>query len=478
VVFRPCETTHFKVFLIFLLVELKCVVNMKKVFALVIPTILLISAIAATPVMAGAQISPGANDSAYAKKILDMADNAKLRVETLIGSIRSNSTLISNQTINSTILSIMDNTTGAFTNATNILQWAHGNFTQGNYTETVRLSLESMQIFREIYATLSQLIGGAGEGLQGQGLLVAMNCTLDRLQKMNDSLSALSTNIQTAMDYLNEAKKLLNLTEATLLLQQGNVSEVAHRLAEANRLMNQATQALKLKAQEKAQVRIDQYLQKLERNRERIMERLNATGINATELFAQYEFRNMGEFNQAMNSLQQMVRAQVSQGQFKKAYNLLNSMANLTQNLELRLQKKFLFPAPILPSQPQGKPGLQVSVEKLSIGSALTLVVTVNNTGNATIVFPNSAFGITIEKKSNGEWVNYYTPISAQVLVSLKPGEIGKVQILLSAPQFHGLGKMKVSTVQPASGEYRVTAHGWVQGTYEPVSSSVEFSIP
>jgi len=450
---------------------------MKKVFALVIPAILVMSVMASTPVMAGVQISPSTADSAYAKKILDMADNAKLRVEALLRGIRSNSTLMLNQTINSTVLSLMDSTTGAFTNATNILQWAHSNFTERNYTETVRLSLESMQIFREIYATLNQLIEEEEEWLQGQGLLVAMNCALERLQKMNESISSLSTNIETPMGYLNEAKKLLNLTEATLLLQQGNVSEVAHRLAEANRLMNQATHALKLKAQEQVQARIDQYLQKLERNRERIIERLNATGINATELFAQYEFRNMGEFNQSMNSLQQMVKAHAALGQFKKAYALLNSMANLTQNLEFRL-KKFLFPTPILPSPPQGEPGLQVSVKKLSIGSALTLVVTVNNTGNATIIFPNSAFGITIEKKSNGEWVNYYTPISAQVLVSLKPGEIGKVQILLSAPQSNGLGKMKINIFQSASGEYKVTAHGWVQGTYEPVSSSAEFNIP
>lgn len=451
---------------------------MRKVFALVISTLLVMSVMAATPVMAGAQISLGSTDSAYAKKILDMADNAKLRVEALLGNIRSNSTLMSNQTINNTILSLMDNTTGAFTNATNILQWAHGNFTEGNYTETVRLSMESMQIFREIYTTLTQLIGGAEEGLQGQGLLVAMNCALERLQKMNDSLSSLSINTQTARGYLNDAKNLLNLTEASLLLQQGNVSEVAHRLAEANRLMNQASQTLKLKAQEQVQARIDQYLQKLERNRERIMERLNATGINATELFAQYEFRNMGEFNQAMNSLKQMVKAHIAGGQLKKAYNLLNFMANLTQNLELRIQKKFLFPAPILPSQPQGEPGLQVSVEKLSIGSAIALVVTVNNTGNATIVFPNSVFGLTIEKRSNGEWVNYYTPISAQVIASLKPGEIGKVQILLSTPQSHGLGKMKGNIVQPEPGEYRVTVHGWVQGTYESVSSSAEFNLP
>lgn len=483
--FHPYETRRFKVFLIFLLIRLKLVVKMKKVIAIAIPILLVLSVLGASPVMAGVQSSPGSTDSVLAKKILDMTDNAKLRVEALLGQIRSNSTLMSNQTISNAISSLIDNTSGAFANGTKSLQGAHDSFSKGNYTETVRLSLEAMRIFREIYAELVQLTGNVEDNLQAQGLLIAMNCALERLQKMKEALSDLSTTIEAAENNLTEAENLLNITEASLLLQQGNVSAVAHRIAEANRLMNQATQALKFTAQERIQAKVDQYLQKLERNRERIMERLNATGVNATELFTEFGYQNMGEFNQAMNSLRQMVMNHIAYGQWKKAVDILNSMANVTQSFEYKLQKRLiLFPTPILPSQPQGNPELQISVEKLSIGAGLTLIVTVNNTGNATIIFPNSAYGVTIEKKSNGDWVAYYTPISAQVLVSLKPGETGKVNIMLSAPQsqpFQGIGKMKGNINQLpslASGDYRVTVHGWVQGTYEPVTANADFTIP
>ncbi|MBS7281589.1 MAG: hypothetical protein KIH09_17375 [Candidatus Freyarchaeota archaeon] len=458
---------------------------MKKVFAIVIPVLLVLSVFGASPVMAGIQSSPNSTDSTIAKKLLDIADDAKLRVEALLGNIKGNSTLMSNQTINNTIVGLLDNSTGAFTNGTNILQDAHTNFLQGNYTETIRLSLEAMRVFREIYAELIQLIGDTGENIQAQGLLVAMNCALERLHKMNESLSNLSGNIQAARTNLSEAEKLLNLTEATLLLQKGDVSTVAHMIAEANKLMNQAMQTLKFTAQERIQARVDQYLQKLDRNRERLMERLNATGINATELFTEFGFQNMGEFNQAMNSLKQMVKNHMAYGQWKKAIDSLNSIANFMQSFEYKLQRRaILFPAPILPSPSQGEPELKVSVEKLSIGSTLTLIVTINNTGNATIVFPNSAYGVTIEKSSNGDWIAYYTPISAQVLITLKPGETGVVNIILSAPQsqgFQGLGKTKGDIIRPTSlpsGNYRVTVHGWIQGTYVPVTVSVDFTMP
>jgi hypothetical protein len=215
------------------------------------------------------------------------------------------------------------------------------------------------------------------------------------------------------------------------------------------------------------------------------MERLNATSINATELFTEFGFQNMGEFNQAMNSLKQMVKNHIAYGQFKNAIGTLNSMANLTQHLNLQLQKKLaLFPTPILPSQPQGEPDLQISVEKRYMGTALTLIVTVNNTGNTTIVFPNSAYGVTLETNATGEWTTCCTPISAQVLVSLKRGETGKINIVLSAQNnqgFEGFGKMKGQNIKPASitsGYYRVTVHGWVQGTYSPITASCEFEVP
>jgi len=456
-------------------------IKSKKLGALMIPLLLIISVIGVAPVISGSSAGDQTSQD-YAKKILDTADGARLRVESLASSLMNNQSAVS---------SIIN---GALAEGEQLLQRAHESFLQGNYSEAVSLSMEAMDAFREAYIELA----GADQNLnqnqsqseiQAQGLLVAASCTLERIQRMNESLSNITVKIDEARAYLAKAEQLLNPSEIQSMLQQGNATAVAQRIAEANRLMSQASEALRIKAQERMQLKVDQYLEKMEKNRERLMERLNATGINATELFTEFGFRNMGEFNQAMNSLKEMVKNDVAQGKWNEAMGALKSMANLTQKYEFNFQKRLKSfpvptPTPALPSQPQGTPELQVSLKKLSIGSTLTLVVTINNTGSATIVFPNTAYGATIEKSSDGGWINYYSPISAQVIVSLKPGQSGKINITFSLQQplgSQGTSKGKGNVIQPnpiTSGEYRVAVHGWVQGTYDPVVASSEFTVP
>ncbi|MGQ9759789.1 MAG: hypothetical protein ACUVQ5_04365 [Candidatus Methanomethylicaceae archaeon] len=454
---------------------------MNKLFGLAIPLMLVLSALGAVPVSSMVQPTANAIDADYTQKILNIANKAETRVMALWVSITSNATLMNNATINGAF----QNNTALLTQARDQLQNARNKFTSGEYNDTVNLALNSMEAFRSVYCALVQLLVEPEEKLQGEGLLVAMNCALERLEKMDNALSTLTVNIQDAQNLINQTRILLNTTEATILLQQGNVSEVAHRITEANRLMSQACQMLKIRAQEKIDARIDLYFQKLEQSRARIMERLNATDINATELFTQFGFTNMGEFSQAMNALKQMVKNHMGVEQLGKAIDALNSMANLTERLNLQLQKRLIL-LPLPPSQPQGEPMLSLNAQTRTIGSTMLLEVAIKNTGNVTIIFPNSAYGATVERKNpNGNWDLYYAPISVQMLVGLKPGENAKINILISEnntqKSSQGLGHMKGINIQPVflpSGTYRVTVHGWAEGTYQSISVSAEFTVP
>ncbi|MEM3618529.1 MAG: hypothetical protein QXK47_05605 [Candidatus Bathyarchaeia archaeon] len=77
--------------------------------------------------------------------------------------------------------------------------------------------------------------------------------------------------------------------------------------------------------------------------------------------------------------------------------------------------------------------------------------------------FPNSVYGITIERMDGSTWVLAYSPISVQVIMELKPGQAEHVQIMLP---------------QPKSGEYRVHVHGRSKINMTPVETTAEFSIP
>ena len=87
------------------------------------------------------------------------------------------------------------------------------------------------------------------------------------------------------------------------------------------------------------------------------------------------------------------------------------------------------------------KPVIEVTVEKtielkVARRATVTLKITIENVGNTTVVFPNSAFGIIIEKERNGKWMFYHSPISLQVLRKLDPGEKGEIKIRLKAARF------------------------------------------
>ncbi|MCX8204926.1 MAG: hypothetical protein N3H31_04680, partial [Candidatus Nezhaarchaeota archaeon] len=96
-------------------------------------------------------------------------------------------------------------------------------------------------------------------------------------------------------------------------------------------------------------------------------------------------------------------------------------------------------------------------------GRVYVLKVRVVNEGEDSVVFPDGACGIYVERKVNGEWRLFYKPISIQVLVELRQGEARTVTVRLKdAPE----------------GDYRVVAAGWLKSSHLPVSAVAEFAVP
>ncbi|MEM1586950.1 MAG: hypothetical protein QXX99_05955 [Candidatus Bathyarchaeia archaeon] len=122
---------------------------------------------------------------------------------------------------------------------------------------------------------------------------------------------------------------------------------------------------------------------------------------------------------------------------------------------------------PIPPATPIA-PGdvLKLSVKVQKDEKAYLVNVTLENTGNETIVFPNAAYGIVIQRQVGRLWLIVYTPISAQVLARLEPGESRTITI--------PLGRLPKRL---APGTYRVVVTGWLEESRLPITAAAEFVL-
>jgi flagellin-specific chaperone FliS len=414
-------------------------------------------------VSAVAQALPAAsikNGESMAKIIVKAASNAEKCVTSLVDRIKANSTII--ELINgSGLKDAFWGNVSLIDDGSALLDEAEADLEAGNYTDAMNEAMEAMKIFKDVWVNIHQILRELGiteieaEGkpeVQAQGLLVAINRTLERIERIENM-----SDDPEFKELLENATKLLNIDEAKAILAQGNVSEVAHRLAEANKLIAQAHMMLKAKAEAKM-------AERMERFRERVMERLEAMAgkLNETalkEIMEDMSFRSMGEFRQWLNTLINETKEHAKAGEMGLALGKLKNLDEKFKGFARRFTAKT-----VPPEAQEENPALEVSVEKQTLKNQVILRVTVNNTGNCDVVFPNAALGLVIEKKVSGEWVPHYRPVSAQVLVKLEPGESREITIKI---------------VKPDEGVYRATVSGWSKITLKPVAAtSIEFNMP
>ncbi|MEM2136844.1 MAG: hypothetical protein QXI93_02685, partial [Candidatus Methanomethylicia archaeon] len=189
---------------------------------------------------------------------------------------------------------------------------------------------------------------------------------------------------------------------------------------------------------------------------ENTLDKLEKSGLNITEILDKIGFKSVMELREAKNNLVKNIHKYINLGQIKKAIDEINSISNKLHEINMRIEQikyKHEYTFNI---------GIEISIEKDVKKQFTTLYITIKNTGNATVIFPNSAYGIIVEKMINGVWTQFYTPISAQVLTSIKPGQSRTIIL-------------RINTVE---GSYRIVLHGWCEGTMEPIVFYNEFTIP
>lgn len=393
------------------------------------------------------------------EKIIWIADSAKRRVETLINIMLANKTALDMIESADLTESLQGNLT-LFNEGVELLETATEFFENGDYENAIVCAMEAMKIFRDVFKNINRILCQAsvkrGELIDAQGLLQAMNQALIKIEKIEELMTRSSIENKIIEQTLNEAKNLLNIPEAISILQQGDAAEAAHNLAKANRLIAQATQMLKDELRQKLVEMIGNFKDKIRRRLEEIRERLHEINMSEEEFLKRLGFTSIEELKGKMMEIAERVRNQIRAGDWNITGNL-TSIGNWMHELSFELEMRSRI-------NEGGKTAdLRVSImELIRRPRDVKLTLKIENRGNVTLIFPNSAFGVIVEKRIGGGWSLYYSPLSLQVLVTLKPGESKVLEI-----EFGVTGH----------GVYRIVVHAKSMKETEWFEKYIEFSI-
>jgi len=400
---------------------------------------------------------PGSPEAKRVENMLNVAYKSRDRVRFLVNSVETNQTLmnlISAAGLNS---AFYGNVT-LLGNGENLLSRAESEYEAGNYALALNYTLQALDVFRDVFRNVHVIVCKAGGCLEresvivAEGLIVAANRTLERIK----SIRELGDIPMEAYDKLSEAEKLLSITELRNLLAKGNVSEVAHRIADAEKLVADAFKIIKSKAEEKCAERVDKFLAKVDETFNKIVEKAKSLGVNASEVLKMFGFNNLNEVQEMKNNLIGKVKSFVKLGKIVQAIKEMDAAMEKIRNMDREMERVRYI------AQYHFNAKLEVKVEKNVKKPFIILDITITNTGNATLIFPNSAFGLTIERSVDGSWKPVYTPISAQVLMMLKPGESRHIMLRVDLP----------------AGTYRVVVHAMCEKVFTPVIAYAEFTVP
>jgi len=459
--------------------------------ALIMPAITVV-----VPALAQEQSSPAPTPLQYpvdekqrAELTIRSAQIALFKAESFINYTKS---ALSKANATELAKEALDSATTLLNNAKALLEEAKAYFDQGAYENATLKAMEAMRLCREAYRTLHESLEEKGfvkperpevPEVQGRGILVAVNRSLERIERLKALIGSKEVP-QQIIDNLAKAEGLLNISSIQQLLVAGNVSEVARRLAEAEKLIGQAYGLFHSTVKAKVAERIEKYKSKV---LEELGKAVNATALNEA-------LKGLGL--KSFEELKSLVEDRVSEAKkdakagIDKALQKLKEVRDKLEELRKSLPRPPMpvppitppvkppveilptptppvtppsppTPTPPMPAPPKYEAKLSVKAEATREGNYAIVKVVVENTGNVTILFSNAALNLVIEKNVDGKWVFYYSPISAQVITKLGPRETKALSL-----------KMKAEP-----GLYRAVVRGLVEGTMQPVVGSAEFTI-
>ena len=279
----------------------------KKAFAVLFAIMLFLSAVPTLASAAEEENEEIQGDEAIdslqrrAEMMLNIAERTANLIGAFIEKVQGNSSLLE-KLEDAGLLDDFNGNVSMFEEAKALLNEAETLIEEGNYTQAIEKIREALANFRNAYRAMHRITEEFMATLEVQrraeGLMVAMNRTLKRLERL-EALPGKADGEIAAL--IEQVRRFLNITEARKLLEAGNVSELAHRLAEANKIMSQIHVQLKARAHMKVRERVRKYLQIAERFMENITERIRRArmaGVNVTEVLQKLGIKNATAFTE------------------------------------------------------------------------------------------------------------------------------------------------------------------------------------
>ena len=421
---------------------------------------LVLSAVAIAQARAQAPAWASADEAQRAQQVVRAAECALFKVKSFVNSI------MQNESVKSRLegLGLMDDLQGnasLLEQAEALVTEAKESLAAGNYTGAMVCAVEAMRICKDVCRNVHKILELAGleietserPEVQAQGILVAVNRSLERIERLKALVEGLKLpQVEEIKEKLSKAEGLLDIDEIKGLLSSGNVSEAAHGLAEANKLIGQAYGLLHSTAKERIVERMERYRAKIRERFEGIVNNMSEEELG--QAIRRLGFLDVGKLKKFIDDLIEQARGIAKVRTDEALQKLREARDKLKELAKIYIAKR-------LPPIAE-EPSLDVSVEVFKERVGVVVRVTVKNVGRTTILFPNTAFGSVVEKEVDGRWIPYYSPISAQVIVKLEPGEERSFSIRLFRPE---------------PGHYRVAVHGFVEKAMTPVFAWAEFTI-
>ena len=249
-----------------------------------------------------------------AEELVGLAEKAEQQVKNLIDLVYANDTAI----LKIKEFDLFDDLEGNVTfygQGVDTLAKAQDALEIADYDGAIGNATEALHIFREVFRSIHIILEDAGlqtgHLVDAQGLLEAICRALERIERLREILPEDATEFLALLD---QAEALLDLDEARALLLEGKVTQVASNLAQANQLISQVYQYLKLQAGEFNAVRIRCYLQEMERARERVRERLRYAGnqgVDVAAILESFGYHNETEFMQDLENMTQTAQGKI-----------------------------------------------------------------------------------------------------------------------------------------------------------------------
>ncbi|UCC58165.1 MAG: hypothetical protein JSW14_07390 [Candidatus Bathyarchaeum sp.] len=260
----------------------------------------------------------GQSPERRAERIVEIADSAGQRVADLIDLVYVNETVLE-LIENATLLEDLENNVTRYTQGMENVTNAYDALEAEDYEGAIANATQALHIFKEVLRSIHIILRQSevqrGQIVDAQGLLVAMGRALERIERLRELLDLLPEDSEEALALLDEATNYLDIDEARLWLLDGNVTETAHNLTQANQLISQVHRLLRDQAKILNTWRIHNFLSGIHRTRIRLRDRFWAAhyeGVNVTAVLESLGYQNMTEFTQTIQNMTETAQGKIA----------------------------------------------------------------------------------------------------------------------------------------------------------------------